>query len=61
MRSSIVFQPLGVILGVQPWNWPYHQVFRMAVPALPDGPGWFYPCTSAACRATDSMNSNTFT
>lgn len=36
-RSAIAFQPLGVILGVQPWNWPYHQVFRMAVPALMAG------------------------
>jgi succinate-semialdehyde dehydrogenase/glutarate-semialdehyde dehydrogenase len=36
-RSYVAFRPLGVILGVQPWNWPFHQVFRMAVPALMAG------------------------
>jgi succinate-semialdehyde dehydrogenase/glutarate-semialdehyde dehydrogenase len=36
-RSYIAFRPLGVVLGVQPWNWPYHQVFRMVVPALMAG------------------------
>ena len=37
VTSYIVFRPLGVVLGVQPWNWPFHQVFRMAVPALMAG------------------------
>jgi succinate-semialdehyde dehydrogenase/glutarate-semialdehyde dehydrogenase len=36
-RCFIVFRPLGVTFSVQPWNWPYHQVFRMAVPALMAG------------------------
>ncbi|MHC1479082.1 NAD-dependent succinate-semialdehyde dehydrogenase [Frateuria aurantia] len=39
-KAYVAFRPLGVVLAVMPWNFPYWQIMRAAVPILLGGNGY---------------------
>ncbi len=36
-KSTVTFEPLGVVLAIMPWNFPFWQAFRFGIPAVSAG------------------------
>lgn len=54
-RSFVVFEPLGLVLAVLPWNFPYFQLFRFAVPAVMAGNAVIFKPAPSVCGCAEAI------
>ncbi len=60
LHAEVHYEPLGVVLGIMPWNFPFWQVLRLAIPQLLAGNGFILK-HAPQCFGTGRVLSELFT